>query len=266
MSPLIQNIVLKKSKAEKIVMLTAYDYAMAAILDRSGVDIILVGDSLANVVLGLATTKEVGMDAMFSHARAVRAAVKNALVVVDMPFVSVQPDSSRALFHAKRFTEEAGCDAVKVEWFDKCPDVVRSLLAAGVPVMGHVGLTPQTAEKLGGVKVQGKAPDEAQKIIEQAKALADAGCFSVVIECVPEDLGRKITQELKVPTIGIGAGKHCDGQVLVLYDMLGLTSGKVPKFVKKYAEVSTLMTTAVQAYAREVRQGQFPDESQSFHS
>ncbi|MCA9409349.1 MAG: 3-methyl-2-oxobutanoate hydroxymethyltransferase, partial [Candidatus Omnitrophica bacterium] len=195
-----------KKKHEKIAMLTAYDFPLAEILDHADVDIILVGDSLANVVLGLQSTTEVGMTEMLHHAKAVAKAVKRALVVGDMPFESYQANQERVVENAQKFIQEAGCDAVKLEWFDGCLECARKIIDAGIAVMGHVGLTPQTAEQLGGFKVQGKDALSAQKIIEHAQALEQIGCFSVVVECVPQEIANIITESLSIPTIGIGAG------------------------------------------------------------
>jgi 3-methyl-2-oxobutanoate hydroxymethyltransferase len=258
----LQNIIDKKSRGEKITMLTAYDYPTARCVDRAGIDIILIGDSLANVVLGLDSTTEIGMDVMLSHAKAVARAVEHAFVVADMPFDAYQPAEADEIKNAFRLIDEAGCQAVKVEWFPWCEEVVKSLRGAGIEVMGHVGLTPQTAQEF---KVQGRDSSTAEAIMQQAKLLEEAGCFAIVLECVPEDLAREITQELKVPTIGIGAGKFCDGQVLVLHDMLGLTDRKVPKFVKKYTDLSAEILKAVQLYKEDVEAGTFPGPEQSFH-
>ena len=258
----LKNILEKKQQGRKITMLTAYDYPTARCLDRAGLDIILIGDSLANAVLGLDSTTEIGMDVMVPHAKAVARGVEHALVVADLPFDAYQPAGADEVKNARRLVDEAGCHAVKVEWFQWCDEVVRSLRAVGIEVMGHVGLTPQTAQEF---KVQGRDSSSAQAIIQQAKLLEEAGCFAIVLECVPEDLAREITQSLKVPTIGIGAGKFCDGQVLVLHDMLGLTDRKVPKFVKKYTDLSDQIVKAVQLYKEEVEAGKSPGPEQSFH-
>ena len=245
-------------------MLTAYDYPIASFLDEAGIDIILVGDSLANVVLGLESTTEVGMKEMLHHTRAVVRAVKNALVIGDMPFDSYQLNPRAAVDNARQFIEE-GCHAVKIEWFEDCPKVASAISQAGIAVMGHVGLTPQTARDLGGMKVQGKDAASAQAIIKNAKDLQDAGCFSVVLECIPQEVAQVITQQLKVPTIGIGAGPHCDGQVLVIHDLLGLFSRYQPKFSKKYVDLGPQILDAVKQYKKEVTNGQFPDDAHSFH-
>ena len=259
----IADISALKNK-RKITMLTAYDYPLASLIDRAGIDMVLVGDSVANVVLGLDSTTKVGMSEMLHHAKAVRRAVKNALVVGDMPFESYQLNPDEAVKNAKRFIDEAGCDCVKLEWFDRCLEVSAKIIQAGIAVMGHIGLTPQTADKLGGFKVQGKDADAAQKLIEQALALEGLGCFSLVLECVPDKLAEIITQRLKIPTIGIGAGVNCDGQVLVSYDMLGLFERFTPKFVKKYVNLSPLISEAIVKYKEEVLAGEFPAPEHTF--
>ena len=260
----IQQIQQKKKNSQKITMLTAYDYSLASLVDAAGVDIILVGDSLANVVLGLESTTEVGMTEMIHHAKAVNRAVTSALLIGDMPFDSYQSDSNKAVDNAKRFIQEAGCNAVKLEWFDQCLEVAEKIADAGIPVMGHVGLTPQTAEKLGGFKVQGKDAESAQKIIEHAKDLQEKGCFSIVLECIPTQIAEMITQELSIPTIGIGAGPHCDGQVLVTHDILGLFDRFKPKFVKQYTNLGTSIIEGVQHFYKEVEEGKFPDALHSY--
>lgn len=258
----LQDIRDKKAGGRKITVLTAYDDPTARLVDRAGVDIVLIGDSMANVVFGLDATVEIGMDVMVPHARAVAHAAQHALVVADMPFAAYQPEGADVLGSARRLVDEAGCQAVKVEWFPHCEEVVRSLRHAGIEVMGHVGLTPQTAREF---KVQGRDSASAGIILDQARRLEEAGCFAVVLECVPEDLAREITAQVKIPTIGIGAGKFCDGQVLVLHDILGLNDRKVPKFVKKYADLSGLIVQALTLYKEEVESGEFPGPEQSFH-
>jgi len=260
----IQQIIDQKSTQERITMLTAYDYPIASFLDEAGIDIILVGDSLANVVLGLDSTTEVGMKEMLHHIRAVVRGVKNTMVVGDMPFESYQLNPQAALDNARQFID-AGCQAVKLEWFEDCPKVASTIAQAGIAVMGHVGLTPQTAQKLGGMKVQGKDLASAQAIIKNAKALQDSGCFSVVLECIPQELAKAITGEIKIPTIGIGAGPYCDGQVLVVHDILGLSIRFQPKFSKKYADLGAQIVEAAKQYKKEVISGQFPDDDHSFH-
>jgi len=257
--------ILELKGRRKITMLTAYDYPLASLVDKAGIDMILVGDSLANVVLGLDSTTKVGMAEMLHHAKAVTRAVKNALVVGDMPYESYQVNPEESVKNALRFIKEAGCDAVKLEWFDKCLEVTKKIIdEAGIPVMGHIGLTPQTADKLGGFKVQGKDADAAKRIIEQAQALEKLGCFAIVLECVPDKIALLITGKLKIPTIGIGAGPSCDGQVLVIHDLLGLFERYTPKFVKKYANLSPIISKAIEEYKEEVIQGKFPGPEHIF--
>lgn len=260
----IDQILEKKKRGARLSMLTAYDYPFAQILDNAGIDIILVGDSLANVVLGLEKTKDVGMAQMLHHTKAVARAVKKAMVVGDMPYEAYQPDPSQAVRNAKAFIE-AGCDAVKLEWFEGCLEVTADIVKAGIAVMGHVGLTPQTAERLGGLIVQGKDAASARKIIEQAEALEAAGCFSIVLECIPDKAAEIITKNLKVPTIGIGAGVHCDGQVLVLHDLLGLFKGYHPKFVKTYVRLDEIIAKTVTQYRDDVLKGTYPGTEHTFH-
>ncbi len=252
----------KKSRGEKITVLTAYDYPTALFLDQAGIDMALVGDSLANVVLGLDSTKEVGMEEMLHHAGAVARAVKNAMVIGDMPYCSYQVRPQAAVDNAKQFIA-IGCHAVKIEWFDGCIKTARDIIASGIPVMGHVGLTPQTATEM---KVQGKDAVSAQIILDQAKAFEEAECFSIVLECIPLELARTITGQLKIPTIGIGAGPHCDGQVLVSHDLLGLSPRYQPKFTKKYADLGPIMVEAFKQYKNDVASGKFPDDAHSFHN
>ena len=256
--------ILALKNSRKITMLTAYDYPLASLIDRAGIDIILVGDSVANVVLGLDSTTKVGMTEMLHHAKAVRRAVTRALVIGDMPYESYQVNPCEATKNAKRFIDEAGCDCVKLEWFQRCLEVTKEIINAGISVMGHIGLTPQTADKLGGFKVQGKDSDAAKKLIEQALALEKLGCFAIVLECVPDKIAEIITQKLKIPTIGIGAGVNCDGQVLVTYDMLGLFERFSPKFVKKYINLSPLISKAIEEYKNEVLEEKFPASEHSF--
>lgn len=258
------NDILSLKNKRKITMLTAYDYPLASLIDRAGIDIILVGDSVANVVLGLESTTQVGMREMLYHAQAVTRAVKHSLVIGDMPYESYQLNPDDSVKNARRFIDEANCDAVKLEWFTQCLEVTQEIIKAGVCVMGHIGLTPQTAEKIGGFKVQGKDAQSAQRLIEQAMALEKLGCFAIVLECVPDKIAEIITQKLKIPTIGIGAGIHCDGQVLVTYDLLGLFERFRPKFVKKYIDLSSLILKAIEEYKNEVRLGRFPTSEQSF--
>lgn len=260
----VPDILNKKKNSEKITMLTAYDVCFAAIVDAAEVDIILVGDSLANVVLGMESTTEISLDEMINHSTAVVKGSKHALVIGDMPYCSYQVDPGMALGAAGRFMDEAGCQAVKLEWFDHALDATKRIVKSGIPVMGHIGFTPQTADKLGGTVVQGKDVDTAKRLIEQALALEAAGCFSIVLECVPWQIARVITGKLAIPTIGIGAGSHCDGQVLVLNDMLGIFKRYRPKFVKVYEDLFASAVSGIEKYVSEVRNGTFPSEKESF--
>ena len=260
----VQEIIALKNK-RKATMLTAYDYPLASLIDKAGIDMILVGDSLANVVLGLESTTQVGMFEMIHHAKAVTRAVKHALVVGDMPFESYQVNPAESVKNAARFINEAKCDAVKLEWFDKCLEVTEKIIKAGIPVMGHIGLTPQTADKLGGFKVQGKDAEAAKRIIEQALSLEKIGCFAIVLECVPDKIARIITSKLKIPTIGIGAGAGCDGQVLVTYDLLGLFARFKPKFVKQYINLAPQIQAAIEEYKKEVIEVKFPASEHCFN-
>jgi 3-methyl-2-oxobutanoate hydroxymethyltransferase len=259
----VKDILALKNK-RKITMLTAYDYPTADLLEKAGIDIILVGDSLANVVLGLDSTTKVGMAEMLHHAKAVTRAAKNSLVVGDMPYDSYQINPDESVKNAQRFITEAGCQAIKLEWFARCLEVTGQIVSAGIPVMGHIGLTPQTVDKIGGFKVQGKDAEAAQRLIDQAIRLQEAGCFAIVLECVPDKIAELITKKLKIPTIGIGAGVHCDGQVLVIHDMLGLFTRYTPKFVKKYADLSPLILKAVEDFKNEVIREKFPGSEHSF--
>ncbi len=259
----VQDILAMKGK-RKLTMLTAYDYPLASLIDRAGIDMILVGDSVANVVLGLESTTQVGMTEMIHHAKAVTRAVKSALVIGDMPYESYQINPQDSVKNARRFINEAKCDAVKLEWFDKCLEVTGEIIQAGIAVMGHIGLTPQTAEKQGGFKVQGKDAEAAKRLIEQAVALEKLGCFSLVLECVPDKIAELITRKLKIPTIGIGAGIHCDGQVLVTPDLLGLFERFKPKFVKQYINLSPEISKAIAEFKFEVVEGKFPTKEHSF--
>jgi 3-methyl-2-oxobutanoate hydroxymethyltransferase len=260
----VEDIKKRKRTGNKITMLTAYDYPLASIIDRAGIDIILVGDSVANVILGLESTTQVGMQEMIHHSKAVTRAVKNALVIGDMPYESYQIDINESVKNAKRFIEEAHCDAVKLEWFEKCLEVTENIVGAGISVMGHIGLTPQTAAQLGGFKVQGKNAEAAKRLINQAKDLEERGCFSVVLECVPDKVAQMITEAIKIPTIGIGAGRYCDGQVLVTHDLVGLFERFTPKFVKKYIDLSPMILEAIKKYRSEVTETKFPDKQHSF--
>src|SRR6476620_5051088 len=242
-----------KARGERIVMLTAYDATLARLLDRAGIDVLLVGDSLGQVILGLDTTIPVTLDAVIHHTRAVTRGASRALVVADMPFLTYQVSTEEALRNAARLFQEGGAAAVKLEGGRSVAETVRRLTAAGLPVMGHVGLTPQHVHRLGGMRQQAREEEAAQELILDALALEDAGAFAVVLEAVPDVVAQAATARLKIPTIGIGAGPHCDGQVLVSCDMLGLFDGTVPPFVKRYASLNDLIFSAVKAYADDVR-------------
>jgi 3-methyl-2-oxobutanoate hydroxymethyltransferase len=248
----------KKERGEPITMLTAYDYPTALSMDQAGVDSILVGDSLGMVVLGYANTLPVTMEEMLHHCRAVSRGAQSALLIGDMPFMSYQADVNDAVRNAGRFLQQAGMDAVKLEGGRERADAVRAIVSAGIPVMGHLGLTPQSVNQLGGFRPQGKTASAAKKLLEDALLLEEAGCFSIVLESVPARLAEFISQKISIPTIGIGAGVGCDGQVLVTHDLLGLFDRFTPKFVKKYADFHSEMKRAFGEYLAEVQAHQFP--------
>jgi 3-methyl-2-oxobutanoate hydroxymethyltransferase len=254
----------KKEDGEKITMLTAYDYPTAGIIDAAGIDAILVGDSVGMVMLGYDNTVSVTMDEMIHHAKAARRGIKRSFLIGDMPFMSYQVCSEDAVRNAGRFVQEAGCEAVKIEGAREVLPRIEAIIAAGIPVLGHIGLTPQSASKLGGYRVQGKDADSAAMLMEDALRLEKAGCFAIILECVPKELANRITKKLRVPTIGIGAGANCDGQVLVIHDIIGYFDKFVPKFVKRYANVSKAIGEAVAAFKRETETGVFPDDDHSF--
>jgi 3-methyl-2-oxobutanoate hydroxymethyltransferase len=248
----VPDIIAMKARGENVTVLTAYDATMAGIFDQAGIDILLVGDSLGMVLYGDETTLEVTMEDMIRHTRAVRRGSKRALVVADMPFMSYQASVPEAVRNAGRFLQKGGAAAVKVEGGATMTLLVERLVSIGIPVMGHLGLLPQSVHQMGGFRRQGSEKNARNKLIAEAIALEEAGAFSIVLECIPEDLAEEITRQVRVPTIGIGSGPHCDGQVLVSYDMLGLTE-KAPPFVKKYAQLGKAMTEAAQAFAKDVR-------------
>ena len=262
----ITDLARAKRHGRKITMLTAYDATMAALLDRAGLDALLVGDSLGMVVLGHETTIPVTLDAMVHHTAAVTRGAKRALVIADMPFLTYQVSEEETLRNAGRLMQEGGAHAVKLEGGRAVAPVVRRLVETGIPVMGHVGLTPQSVHQLGGYGAVGNTEAEAGQIVEDARILQEAGAFAVVLESIPADLARRITAELAIPTIGIGAGPDCDGQVLVSYDLLGLTPDLRPKFVKRYEEFFEKGVAAARTYCDEVRAGSFPDAEHSFGS
>ena len=260
----IPDIKRKKEEGRKITMLTAYDYPSGRLIDEAGMDMILVGDSLAMTVLGYESTVPVTMDEMIHHSKAVKRGVRYALLIGDMPFMSYNINEKETIRNAGRFVKEGGCGAVKLEGGVEMADVAKTLVKAGIPVLGHIGLTPQTATQLGGVKVQGKDAKGAQRLVDSALALEKAGCFGIVLECVPDRLAKLITEKLSIPTIGIGAGPYCDGQVLVTNDMIGLFDRFTPKFVKKYADLWPELSEAFRRYKEEVEGGKFPTEKNSF--
>ena len=253
-----------KQKGEKISMLTSYDYTMAGIVDKAGVDVILVGDSASNVMAGHQTTLPITVDQLIYHSSAVVRAVQRSLVVCDMPFGSYQVNAAEGVTNAIRIMKESGCDALKLEGGVEIIDTVKRILDAGIPVMGHLGLTPQSINKFGTYAVRAKEEAEAEKLVSDAKLLAETGCFSVVLEKVPAQLAARVTSEIPVPTIGIGAGNGCDGQVLVVADMLGMTQGFSPRFLRRYANLNEVITDAVGHYVTDVKSGDFPNESESY--
>src|SRR5512140_2484435 len=259
-----KTVLRMKETGEKIAMLTGYDYLIAKYLDQVGVDIILVGDSLGNVVQGHETTLPVTVDDMIYHARAVKRAVRNALIVVDMPFMSFQTSIDDAVRNAGRIMKEVGVGAVKLEGGAYIAEIVRHLVKVGIPVMGHLGLTPQAINKFGTYEVRAQSKSEADELLADAKVLAEAGVFAIVLEKIPSALAKKVTNAISVPTIGIGAGPDCDGQVLVVYDMLGLTEEFKPRFVRRYAELAETLRGAFSHYIEDVKGGKFPTGKESY--
>lgn len=259
-----KTVMTMKKAGERIAMLTAYDYLTAKYLDQVGVDIILVGDSLGSVVLGYETTLPVTVDDMIYHAKAVKRAVKNALIVVDMPFMSFQTSTDDAVRNAGRIMKEVGVGAVKLEGGAYIADIVRHLVKIGIPVMGHLGLTPQAINKFGTYEVRATEKQEADELLEDAKVLEEAGVFAIVLEKIPTLLAKKVTKTLSIPTIGIGAGKYCDGQVLVVYDMLGLTEEFRPRFVRRYGELAETLRQAFRSYVKDVKAARFPSDKESY--
>ncbi len=255
---------LSKQRGERLVCLTAYDYPTARVVDEAGIDIILVGDSLGNVVLGYGNTVPVTLDEILIHLKAVRRAVQRALLVADMPYGTFHTGDDDAVRNALRLVKEGGAEAIKLEGGHKRVHLVKRLVDEEISVMGHIGLTPQSINQLGAYRVQGKTPKAAQQLIDDAKAMEDAGAFAVVLEVVPREIARMITESISIPTIGIGAGVHCDIQVLVLHDMLGLSFGKQARFVRPYANLREVMTDAVTRYADDVRNGTYPSEAESY--
>ena len=253
-----------KEQGEKISMITSYDYSMAQIVDGAGIDIILVGDSAANVMAGHKTTLPITLDQMIYHASSVVRGVERAFVVCDMPFGTYQGDSITALHSAVRIMKESGSDGVKLEGGEEIIDSVKKIITAGIPVMGHLGLTPQSVHQLGGYGLQAKEEAAAEKLIADAKMLEEAGCFAVVLEKIPAALAKRVSEALTIPTIGIGAGVGTDGQVLVIHDMLGINKGFSPKFLRRYADLHTIMTEAVSHYIEDVKSCDFPNENEQY--
>jgi len=262
----VSDFLTMKQAGEKITVLTAYEVNFARMMDEAGIDAVLVGDSLGMVVLGYDSTVPVTMEEMLHHCKAVRRGVSSALLIGDMPFLSYQVSIENAVANAGRFLKEAGCDAVKLEGGSDVCAAVQAIVKAGIPVMGHIGLTPQTAGQLGGFKVQGKDVESALRLVEDAKALQKAGAFAIVLECIPDVVASYISGQLNIPTIGIGAGKGCDGQVLVTHDLLGLFDRFVPKFVKQYQNLAPLIKHSLSSYVSEVKEGVFPDAAHSFQA
>jgi 3-methyl-2-oxobutanoate hydroxymethyltransferase len=261
----IQDIISMKKNGERISMLTAYDASFAGLIDAAGIDMVLVGDSLGMVLLGYNSTIPVTMEEMLHHCRAAGRGVKRAVLVGDMPFMSYQVSQNEAISNAGRFLKETGCDAVKLEGGTEMCDTVKAIVKAGIPLMGHIGLTPQTASQLGGYRVQGRDADSARRLLQSARDLEAAGVFAIVLECIPAQLSEAITRMVSIPTIGIGAGKHCDGQVLVTHDMVGMFEKFNPSFVKQFAKLAPQIKDAVADYNKEVKNGSFPAEEHSFN-
>ncbi len=260
----IQELLKRKRDKKKITMITAYDYPFAQIVDEAGIDVVLVGDSLGMVVQGLENTLPVTMDEMIYHTRMVSRAAKNALVIGDMPYLSYQISKEDAVRNGGRFLKEGGAQAVKLEGGREVAEAVEAMTRCEIPVMAHIGLTPQAIHRMGGYKVQGRTDEAAQRLVEDAKIMENAGAFALILEAIPADLAGQITGELSIPTIGIGGGSFCDGQVLVIHDVLGLFDRFVPKFVKKYANLKGDALSAVRKYKEEVESGVFPGKEHSF--
>lgn len=262
----VEKLLSFKKEGRKIATITAYDAPFAKIMEAGGVDLILIGDSVGMAVHGRADTLTVTMEEMILHGRSVAAAVSKPFVAIDMPYMSFQTTKELAAENAAKLVRETGVQAVKLEGGVSAALAIRAIVESGIPVIGHVGLQPQSVRELGGYKTQGTTPESASAILEDAKAVENAGAFMVVLEAIPSELGKRITEELSIPTIGIGAGPHCDGQILVMHDMLGLTDRRKPKFVKPFADLREQAIDAVKKYAGEVRAGTYPDEEHSYHS
>ena len=253
-----------KERGERLVCLTAYDYTMARIVDEAGIDIVLVGDSIGNTMMGYGNTVPVTLDEIVMHTRAVRRGVQRALLVADMPYGSFHTGADDAVRNALRLIKDGAAEAVKLEGGSKRAPLVKRLVDEEIPVMGHIGLTPQSVNMLGGYRVQGKTAETARALLDDARALEDAGAFAIVLEVVPREIAKLITESVKIPTIGIGAGLHCDIQVLVIHDLLGLSFGKLARFVRQYADLKQTMTEAISRYAEDVRTGAYPSEAESY--
>jgi 3-methyl-2-oxobutanoate hydroxymethyltransferase len=258
------SLIASKKRGERLVCLTAYDYPTARIVDEAGIDVVLVGDSIGNVIFGYGNTVPVTLDEILTHTRAVRRAVKRALLVADMPYGSYHTGADDAVRAALRLIKEGGAEAVKLEGGRKRAALVKRLVDEEIPVMGHIGLTPQSVNKLGGYRVQGKTAETARELLEDARAMEEAGAFSIVLEVMPREIAKLITESIQIPTIGIGAGVDCDIQVLVLHDMLGLSFGKQARFVRPYANLREAMTEAVSRFAEDVRTGAYPSDEESY--
>jgi len=259
-----RNIIRKKKNKKKIAAITAYDYPTAFVADNAGIDIILVGDSLSEVVLGEKNTLKANMEIMIHHLKSVSYALKRALLVVDMPFGSYHISINKSIENAIRMVKEGNTEAVKIEGVNKKEKIIEKIIDADIPVMGHIGLTPQSINRLGGYKIQGKTKKTAKRLINEAKKLENIGVFSIVLECIPEEIAKIITNETSIPTIGIGAGRFCDGQIIVFHDLVGLNFGKVPKHVREYANVKKIMEDAVKNYTNDVKNDKFPSENEIF--
>ncbi|MDR0399172.1 MAG: 3-methyl-2-oxobutanoate hydroxymethyltransferase [Endomicrobium sp.] len=260
----VTTILDKKRKSEKITMLTCYDYVMARLISYQDIDMLLVGDSLGNVKLGYENTLPVTIDDMIYHTKSVKRGNTGALLVTDMPFMSYESNIEEAVKNAGRIIKEGGAEAVKIEGGVEIEEQVKAIVNAKIPVVGHLGLTPQAINKFGGFKVQGRTQEAHDKLISDAKAIENAGAFAITLEAIPEHLAKEVTEVLNIPTIGIGAGRYCDGQVLVVDDMIGMFDDFTPKFVKKYANVSQIIKTAVKEYIEEVKEGKFPKEENTY--
>lgn len=259
-----KRLVTMKANGEKISALTAYDFLMARYLDEAGIDVMLVGDSLGNVIQGNNTTLTVTLDEMIYHAKIVKKAIRKALMVVDLPFMSYHVDLQESVRNCGRVMKETGCDAVKLEGGERIAEVVQHLIKVGIPVMGHLGLTPQSINIFGTYVTRGTDPKEAKQIQKDAKILEEAGCFAIVLEKIPAELAKKVTESIKIPTIGIGAGIDCDGQILVTHDMLGMTEMFRPRFVRRYLDLAKLSKDAFKSYIKDVKDRKFPDISESY--